>query len=270
MGKTAYLYPNADITETYTPFVGAYLAEEGYAGDTVVTVDVADGRLFPTGFDRPVDAAIDHHPNGGGFAPLVLLNSDKASCGEIILGLAEHMGLEIDSETASLLYIAVSTDTGCFRYANTKADTFRAAAMLTDRGADIPAINKLLFRTKSRERIKLEGFISAGLTSLRGGQLNIALVTLEMLEKSGAKEKDCEDLAGIPGSVAGSRVSITVRELAIGKCKISLRTDGVVNATEVCARFGGGGHRMASGCEIDAGPQEAADRIRAVVEELWP
>ncbi len=270
LGKTAYLFPNPQVTETYAPFVSPYLAPPGFAPRRTISVDVADARMLPAGVQGPVWLALDHHPGGGGFGENSLVWPHKAACGELVLALAEELLGGVDADEASLLYIAVSTDTGCFRYGNTRADTFFAAGALTAAGADVFRLNKLLFRTKSRARLLLEGYICSSLRSWRNDQLNIAVVTLDMLSRAGATENDCEDLAALAGQVAGNRVSVTIRELEDGRCKLSLRTDGSVDASQVCARFGGGGHKMASGCELAMGPDEAAETIRAAIEEVWP
>ena len=96
----------------------------------------------------------------------------------------------------------------------------------------------------------------------------MAVITQAMLAEAGVTENDCDDLANLPGQVAGNRAAITVREMN-GYSKISLRTDGTVDASAVCARFGGGGHKMASGCELSCSPEEAAETIRKAVEEAW-
>ena len=61
-----------------------------------------------------------------------------------------------------------------------------------------------------------------------------------------------------------------MRELAEGKCKVSVRTDGSVNAADLCARFGGGGHPMAAGCTLNADPDIAALLMQAALNEAWP
>ncbi len=177
---------------------------------------------------------------------------------------------DVTPEEADLLYIAVSTDTGCFVYGNTTAETHRAAAELMELGARHQELNRELFRMSSLARLKLEGMIFAGLHSYRGGRINFARVTLAMMEQAGATENDCDDLASLPGRVRSSRVSVTLRELAPNTCKVSVRTGEEVNANTVCARFGGGGHAMASGCTIEATVDEAEKMLLAVIEELWP
>ena len=268
LGKTAHLYHNADITDNYRVYVGRYLAPEGYAYDKVISLDTATDKLLPPDFEGSIWMALDHHGSHVPYAESTLVWGHKASCGEIVLTLIQELLGTPDKEEAELLYIAVSTDTGCFRYANTKADTLRAAAELLDAGADVPPIIKHLFRTKTRARLKLEGLIYNDIRSYRDNAINVAVVTMAMLEQAGATENDCDDLANLACQVEGNHCAITAREMP-GFTKISLRTDGTVDASAVCARFGGGGHKMAAGCELSCGPEEAVDRIRIAVEDVW-
>lgn len=272
MGKRAFLFPNPEITDTYLPLVTGYLAPEGTAWDTAVAVDVAEPGLFCLGFPGPVDLWLDHHPDRGESRKNAVIWSQKASCGELILDLISLLCGDLGREEADLLYTAVSTDTGCFLYDNTTAETHRAAARLLDAGADLPRLNKLLFRYKSRARLMLEGMICASLRVEEDRPVTTAVVTLEMLRRTGATEDDCNDLASLAGQIRGNKVAVTVRELSGNppRCKVSVRTDGTVDAAMVCSVFGGGGHKMASGCELNCGPEETARRVLAAVEELWP
>jgi len=271
LGKTAWLFPNKGITETYLPWMEGYQAPEGYTGEVFVCVDVAGREMLCRGYDGRVDLWLDHHLDRGEPRENAVVWPDKASCGELVLELIERLGLAIDKEEADLLYIAVSTDTGCFLHGNTTAETHRAAAKLLDAGADLPRINKRIFVAKRRSRLKLEGLIYDSLESFRDGAINVAYVTLEMMRLSGATEDDCEDIANLAGQIPENRVGITVRELTAEppRCKVSLRTDGAVDASLLCARFGGGGHRMAAGCDLPLPPRETAEAIRAAVEEAW-
>ena len=137
--------------------------------------------------------------------------------------------------------------------------------------ADLSLLNKIFFRTKSPARLALEGMVCSSLRSYRDHAINIAVITLDMLRRAGVTEDDCSDLASLAGQVRGNRVAITVRELSVDppRSKVSLRTDGGVDASQVCARFGGGGHKMASGCELHLPPDETADAVRRAVEEVW-
>ena len=267
-GKRAALCPNPEITERYLPFVAPYLGKETEGG-FVVSVDVAGEGMFPIGFSGKADLCIDHHPGNPGYAARTFLDATKASCGEIVMQVIEEFCGDLTPEEASLLYTAVSTDCGCFVYGNTRAETHQAAAHLIACGAEHHRLNKELFRSFSFSRLKLEGFIIESLQSYRNNAINVAVVTLDMMRRSGATEDDCDDLTSLAGKVRGNRVSITVRELAPGSSKGSVRTDGSVDANAVCARFGGGGHKMAAGCKQELAPEELAARLRAAVEAVW-
>ena len=269
MGKKAALYRNPEITESYAPLVAPYLHTEGERG-YVIACDVADVTMLPEAFRGEIDLAIDHHPRNPGYAGATLLDGSKASCGEIVMELIEALCGDLTAEEAKLLYIAVSTDSGCFCYGNTTAGTLRAAAHMIDCGADNGELNKQFFRSFSPARIRLEGLVYANLQSFRGGLVNIAVITLDMMRQTGAKEDDCEDLASLPGKVRGSEINITIRELEEGKCKVSVRTSTRFNSAELCARFGGGGHPMAAGCTLNTDPEIAALLMQAAINEAWP
>lgn len=269
IGKTAYLFNNPQFEDSYNWIAEPYVAPEGFMPEYTVTVDLADEGLFPRGFKGAVDLCIDHHGSNTSYAKNTIVLPDKASCGEVVLGIVKALCGGLDSTVADLLYVAVSTDTGCFVYGNTTGETHRAAAELCDAGASNAYLNKILFRTSSRERLALEGLIFSSLRYYNDGKTVIAILTKEMLEKAGATEKDCQDIASLPGRVEGAFSSAVIKEVDENHCKISLRTNGIVNANSVCGRFGGGGHKMASGCAMEKNCFEAAGIIAdAIAEEL--
>lgn len=268
-GKTAYLYPNSEITEKYRAYVLPYLAPDGFSASYTVAVDVATEKLFPKGFAGKVDFCVDHHPSNTKYAPKSLLAPSKASCGEIVMQLIKALNGDISVEEANLLYMAVSTDCGCFQYANTKADTLRAAAELIDCGADNTTLNLALFRKVSPARMKLEGMIYSCMEFYRDGKIVVVTITQEMLRLSGAVEDDLDDISGLAGKAAGGVLSITIREQPDGSCRISLRSSPEVNCSEICAVFGGGGHAMAAGCTIQSTPEKAKQMLLDVSGEVW-
>ena len=270
IGKTAYVLDNPQTTARYAGWTRPYLAPEGFAPRVVVGIDLASERLFPLGLpeDTAFDLCIDHHPTNTGYAERLFCLPDRASCGELILLIAKALG-RLDAEAATLLYIAVSTDCGCFVYGNTTADTHRAAAELIDAGADYKPLNVSLFRQKSFSRLMLEGLIFSKMRQYADGRVSVAVVTLDMMERSGATEDDCDDLASLAGKVEGTFVSATIRELGPKECKISLRSGEMFDCSAVCALHGGGGHRMASGCTIYEDVETARDiLVREILEAL--
>ena len=185
MGKTAYLFPNPETTARYLPYVAQFFAPADFVPACVVAVDIATPNLFPQGFSGAVDLCIDHHPSNA-------------------LDVIELLTGRVTEQEANLLYIAVTTDTGCFQYANTNADTLRAAARLLELGADNRKISMDFFRKISRARMALVGQIYSGMRFFRGGQVAIAVVTRALIDSVHATEDDCDDIAGLPGRRAWS------------------------------------------------------------------
>ena len=271
-GKRAYLLRNGGATEKFVPFIERFYTLRGFriTNEYVVTVDVASSNMLGDRLQLNVDLAIDHHESNSRFANNLLLDASTSACGEIILKVIKELCGSVSKEEADLLYIALSTDTGCFQYGNTNAASFRAAAELCDLNADVAKLNQLFFRTFSRGRIALEGAIMSSLRSYADGRITMAVITHKMVEEAGASDDDMEDLASLPGKVAGTLVSVMVKENDRGFSKLSLRSTGEVNVSEICAKFGGGGHAMASGCELDLVPDEAAEVIRTAIEDKLP
>ena len=268
-GKTAYLFPNHEVTAKYREFAEPFYAPEGFEPSFTVSVDVASESLMPHGYSGGADFCIDHHPSNTHYTANSLIAPGKASCGEIVLQLIKALNGDVSEEEANLLYVAVSTDCGCFVYANTRADTLRAAAELLDFGADNKALNVKLFRKISRARMKIEGMILSDMEYYRGGKISLATITQQMLREAGATEEDLDDISGLAGKAEGAVLSITVRERPNGESRISLRSSPEVDCSAICAVFGGGGHAMAAGCTIQSPPEKAKRLLLDVIDEVW-
>ena len=246
----------------------AFTAPESFVPKYIVSVDIATENLFPAGFDGRVDLAIDHHPSNSHFAAAELIDAERSACGEIVQKLIVALAGKLTKTEATLLYIALTTDTGAFQYANTDEQTFRSAAELVHAGADAHAVMLHFFRKTSLARLRLEGMIYSGLHVYHGGKLVIATVTLEMMRTAEATEDDCDDLAGLSGRAEDALMNVTIRELSDGSSKISVRSAPGVSSLAVCSAFGGGGHELASGCTIQATPEKAEKLLLDVIDEL--
>ena len=269
MGKTAWLLPSLDATRMFQDYLQGHQAPPGFEPDTVVSVDVASLGLLPPNaqpYKDRIDLAIDHHPSNEFFARETCLEADKAACGEIIWKIAGHLGI-MSEAIATPLYVAVSTDTGCFVYGNTTPQTHRVAAALMEQGIPYQALNKKHFRTKSLRRMKLESLILQNMKLYQEGTVAVAPISLAMMAQADATDDDAEDIAAFLGQIEGVLHSATIRELRPGECKISLRTNpNFLNATATCARLGGGGHVAASGCTVYGTMDEAE---AAILEAIY-
>lgn len=270
LGKTAHVLPSLDATTLLAGYLEGLTAPDGFVPDTVVSTDVATENLLPDSaalYKGRIDLAIDHHPSQEFFAKETCLEADKAACGEIIWKICGELGV-MDAEIAAPLYVAVATDCGCFVYANTTPHTHKAAAALMEQGIPFQALNKKHFRTKSMRRLKLESLILQNMRLYHGGTVAVAPISLDMMAQAGATSEDTDDLAAFLGQIQGVLHTATIREHEGGECRISLRTDAArLNATKVCARLGGGGHRAASGCTVKGTVDEAERAILDAIDQ---
>ena len=272
LGKTAYLLPNPGLTDTTAPVAAPYLAPEGFTPDKVVSTDIATVGLFPDNAlpwkDR-VDLAMDHHPSFEYFAKENIVRPEAAACGELVYDVLRELG-PITQDMALPLYVAVSTDTGCFQYANTTAGTHRVAAALMDTGIDYRAVNKVFFRTKTRKRLALEADMLGNMEFYDRGRVVFLMVPISLMERIQATESDAEDLSSLGGQIQGTDCAVTFRELRPDVWKLSVRTGDRINATEVCRELGGGGHAAAAGCTVEAPLAEVKARILSAIARHAP
>ena len=157
--------------------------------------------------------------------------------------------------------MAIATDTGCFVYSNTTARTHRIAAALLDTGIDVGPVNKALFRTKSKTRLAMESRMAADMTLFDHDRVVVMTIPLSLRQELHATEADIEELSSLAALVEGTDCGVTLRELRPGVIKISLRTGPRVDASAVCQRLGGGGHRAAAGATVNG----TMDEVRAAV-----
>ena len=159
------------------------------------------------------------------------------------------------------LYVAISTDTGCFVYNNTTANTHTVAAALISTGIDYKTVNKVFFRTKTRTRLALEADMLQNMEFHDRGRVVFLCVPISLLERLHATESDAEELSSLGAMIDGTDCAVTFRELRPDVWKLSVRTGERINATQVCKLLGGGGHAAAAGCTVEAPLAEVKRRI---------
>ena len=270
MGKTAGILYNRETTEHFESYVEQYWVADDFDYETVVSVDLAALSLFPDNaemFKTRVDLAIDHHPSYEGFGKESCVHPECAACGEILCELAQELG-QLTPEVALPLYVAVSTDTGCFVYSNTTARTHRIAAELFAAGIDPAPVNKVLFRTKSKTRLAMEARMVADMELYDHDRVVVMTIPLALREQMHATDADIEELSSLAALVEGTDCGVTLRELRPGTVKLSLRTGPRVNATLVCKKLGGGGHAAAAGATIEGTLEQAKRATLAAIAEV--
>ena len=269
LGKNAHLLRNDGVSPFLDKCQLGLTKEWPDEGDTLVTVDVASPNMLPEDWkslqDR-IGLRIDHHGSATSFTPEELVDAGAAACAEIVYDVLMAMGAEMTKEIAWRMYIAISTDTGCFRYANTTANTYRVAAACAETGAELYPITQELFDTTSISELKLQNWMVDHAVFLCDGKAAVCAIPPE-LEESVSKE-DLEGISGFLRSIEGVKISATIRKTETG-CKMSVRAIPGFDAAAVCRKFGGGGHKGAAGASLSMSMEEAvqaaADALMEVV-----
>ncbi len=268
LGKRAYILENPEITEKYVALHAGLTKASVETGDTVVSVDVASpgmlGEYFAPLQDKIV-LRIDHHSSATSFTEFELVDGASASCGEVVYDVLKEMGAKLDEDMANALYTAVSTDTGCFRYANTTANTLRVAADCLAAGADTFRMNQVYFETNSLGRLRLQGWLVENALFLQDGKIVICPLPREKELELGLTEDDLDSISGFPRTIAGVQIAATLRQEPGGKIKMSVRAVPGCDAAAICAKFGGGGHKGAAGASMDMTMEEAVEAVKAAM-----
>lgn len=271
MGKKAKVLCSDKIPDKFK-FLQRNMLSADFEPDCIISVDVADPKLLGPNLEQyasKVDISIDHHLIHKKFAKVTLVKPDEAAACQVLYDLFQYMGISINQDIATSLYTGIATDTGCFKYKNANSKTHRIAAELIDCGADFRMVNRLMFETKTRERILLERLVLESLEFHCDNKCALICITESMKKQAGAGDEDVDGFASIPREIQEVQIGVTIREKSDKKYKISLRTNPPYNAAEICQKFGGGGHDAAAGCDIEGSLSEVKYAIIGEIEKYF-
>jgi phosphoesterase RecJ-like protein len=232
---------------------------EGFSPDLTVSVDTASpmqlGALYDIYKDK-IDLMIDHHGKGTVYADNFIEHTASA-CGEVLYRVlifaAGMLGGELTHRVKELIYTAVSSDTGCFRYSNVTPFAHNLAAMLIEDGVDGADINHKLFGIKSLKQMQVEhaGFERMNLHC--NGRIAVITFPYDLKKQYGACDEDLETLIDVARCVKGVDVAAVIKQPAAeNRFRVSMRSSCDFDVSEICAMYGGGGHIRAAGCTISA------------------
>lgn len=274
LGKTAYVLENPEITARYAPLIVPCYPPAGFAPKFVVTTDIADVNLFSDnaeGYKGKIDLALDHHRSNPGIGRHNLIRPEAGGCAEVIYDVLLALGVQLTEDIARCVYIAVSTDTGCFRYSNTIPHTLRVAAACLEAGVDGGEINRALFEVKSWPRFEMERILFDTMEFLHGRKIALAILRRADIDRTGADMDDLDSIASVTRQIEGVQVGITLTENKDGSVKASVRTTKEVDASAICSKCGGGGHLRAGGASFPVGvsTEEAKRQLVQAAEEVY-
>lgn len=271
-GKKSRVLCNDKPAAKFDYFIKNAVQEE-FTPELVISVDIADKKLLgkdvESAWGDKVDLSVDHHANNRLFAKESWVDASCAATVEMIYQLLVHLSYDITPYIADCLFTGLTTDTGCFRYANVTPKTHEIAAQLMKAGANAGEINKIHFETKTKAFMLLEQIALDSLAFHFDGKCALVSIMQKDFEKTGSSEDDIDAIVAMPRQIEGVFVGATMREKKEGVFKISTRTHDPVDAAAISGRLGGGGHKRAAGCEVYGTFEEAkAAYLAAVKAEL--
>ena len=211
---------------------------------------------------------IDHHISNGGFCDIKLIDAQASSTGELIYRLMKEMSIKMTKDICTNLYAAILTDTGGFRYSNTRYGALWAAGTLVEKGADPQWISENIYESDPPAKLKLLAKTLETLSldlKLKVGSL---VVTNKMLQEAGASMEHTDGFVDIPRAVQGIAISVLYTQVNSNCFKLSLRSKGKVNVEKVAKKFGGGGHVNAAACRIEGDIESIKIKIIEAIKEL--
>lgn len=273
-GKTAYILIE-DTIPSYLTFL-----DMGYCTydcniienpDICISIDCSDIERFIKRKEKflegKVSICLDHHKTNNFFADLNYINENASATGEIIYYLIKLMGIHIDVEMAEALYTAITTDTGNFQYTNTTQKTHLIAAKLFNIGIDLEKVSVELYQNIRLEKLKITTEVLNTLKILCNGKADIAFVTRKMLEETGATIDETEGIIETLRNISGVEISAFLKENHDKEIKVGLRAKTYGDVATIAMSFGGGGHKKAAGCTINASMDEAIELVAKAIEE---
>ena len=272
LGKRGRVECSDPFPERYGYFIGDYSPAEFEPG-FVVSVDTASPTLFGSPVELwqdKIDLCIDHHRKNTIKAAHLLLNPEIPATAQIIYMVAKKLGVEICARMADAIFTGITTDTGCFRFSSVTAQTHSIAANLIDSGADHGRINQLMFETRPRALVELDKILLNTMQYHFGGLCAVMVVERDVTEQLGLTESDLDGISIIPRRIQGVEVGVVLRENEDKQgFRVSVRTRDKIDASLLCSKLGGGGHKAAAGCMVEGNIAKALEGIlRAVHESL--
>lgn len=264
MGKQAEVVLRDGVPRVYQqlPFAGSVIQADrvngGYQAAILLECDSIQ-RTRLEGLEHQFLINIDHHKSGRSFAHVNWIDPQAVATAEMVYRLARQAGVKISPEIATCLYTAVLTDTGGFMFEGTNEHTFELARELVLAGADPVRSARPIYFGHSTAKMRLLG--SALSVLQREGPLVWIWVTQEQMDRSGAREEDCEGLVNYALAIGDVEVAVFFRELRDGRFRVSLRSKGKLDVARIAEEFGGGGHTCASGCSVEGPLHAAVERV---------
>ena len=275
LGVRVDMYNTCPIPKVYHFLANAekirlFTGEEDLA-EVVVVVDSAnlkrtDLDKYPQKLAGKILVDIDHHLGNEGFGEYNFVQALSVANCENIYQVIKELPIEIDEQVATALYLGISTDSGSFKFDAVTAQTHRIAAELLEKGARVDLVRLYIYESVSPAKLTLEKYLYNNLNIALAGKLAWCAFDKKILDETNVDSNDIDGIVNIMKNIEGVELAILFRERQDG-VKLSFRSKQWLNANDLAAYFGGGGHKFASGATINKPLAECIAAVIAKAEE---
>jgi len=241
--------------------------------DLAIALDTATHERLGEGVaavfaKAPLLINIDHHGTNEGYGHLKHIDVNSPAVGQIVYDLIQQAALPMDDSVRQNLFAAISTDTGSFQFSSTGARTHRIVAEMLENGLDTARLATLLYQSHPRRRIELQRAMLNEMTFRAQDRIVSWNLTQQLIQSISMLPGDTEGLIDTLRMIDSVVACVIFEETEDGKVRVSARSkDTRVNVSDVCAQFGGGGHRMAAGARLKGPISEASTRFLSALED---
>jgi len=235
--------------------------------EVLVTFDLGNvgrlGDLAPAAERAGQVVVLDHHPDNRRFGTHNLVDERAAATAVLVRRIAAELGWSLTRDVALCLYVGLVTDTGRFRYPNTTSDVFHLAEELAEHDLPIARITRELFEKHRFQYVQLLSMALARAELDQDLRLVVAWLSAQDLAAFDVSFDETEGFIDHVRACQEADVACVVREAPGEGMRVSLRSTGPVDVSELAARFGGGGHAFMSGFSSDRPIHEVVSAVRA-------
>ena len=234
-----------------------------YNGSLVIVVDTANesricGENYKLG---EYIIKIDHHDDSSDYANINYVDPKTPACGAILTRLLRSWNFKFNQEIATYLYVAITTDTGRFRFRGVNEELMANAGYLISQGVEIDKLYTKLY-TKDKESFKLQGYVYENFKTTESGVAYIYFSQKLMKEYNVSKD-DAANLVNSLDSIKGSLIWVAfIEQDDEVEIRVRLRSRFVA-INDIARNYRGGGHLQAAGATL-----YSKDEIELILNEL--
>ena len=219
--------------------------------DAFFMLDTAPERAGEAGgmFEKAVlKINIDHHISNPGCGDYNYVDGQSGSACELVYDCIPEE--DLDTQIAQALYVGIVTDTGMFRFPSTRQSTMEKAGKLITYGFDFPTIVREVYFERTFMQMKVLGEVFRRAERKAKGLMIVSVMDRDTLTELGASREDLDGASEQMVQTAGVDCAVLAHEDEKGLWRCSMRSNKLINVSEIAVRIGGGGHIRASGCTV--------------------